>query len=181
VENEVVEGDIEAVVIGRRISLSGELIMQAENEADRKLNVRSTMQRELIQQILRNAEEHLDADKIYEQARWRSPGISLSTVYRNLHLFKEMGLVEEHQFESRRYYEYTPKAKHHHLICLGCGRVFEFKCPSTEKIKSRISREEGFKVTGAEVRLSGYCPECQERMNVNTVQNGTISNQEEVR
>ena len=155
--------------------------MQAGNEPDRKLNRRSTEQRELIQQILQHADEHLDADKIYERARQRSPSISLSTVYRNLQLFKEMGLVEEHQFGCRRYYEPAPQAKHHHLVCLGCGHVFEFKCPSTERLKSRISKEEGFKVTEAEVRLAGYCPECQERLTISAEENREILAQEEVR
>ena len=145
--------------------------MQAGNDVDRKLSRRSTEQRELIRQILQHADEHLDADKIYEQARQRSPSISLSTVYRNLQLFKELGLVEEHQFGSRRYYETAPRAKHHHLVCLGCGRVFEFKCPSTERLKSRIGKEEGFRVTEAEVRLAGYCPECQERLTVSAAEN----------
>ncbi len=125
---------------------------------------RSTEQRQIIQSILQQADGHLDADKIYQQARQRSPRISLSTVYRNLQLFKEMGLVEEHQFGSRRYYEPTPQAKHHHLVCLGCGRVFAFTCPSTERLKSMLSKEEGFKVTDANVHLAGYCPECQQRL-----------------
>ena len=130
------------------------------------LSQRSTEQRQLIQEILQQTDRHLDADEIYQQARQRAPSISLSTVYRNLQLFKELGLVEEHQFGSRRCYEAAPQAKHHHLVCLGCGRVFEFKCPSTERLKSRISREEGFRVTEAEVRLAGYCPECQEHLTV---------------
>ena len=145
--------------------------MQVGNELDRKLNRRSTEQRELIRQILQHADEHLDADRIYERARQRSPSISLSTVYRNLQLFKEIGLIEEHQFGSRRYYEPAPQAKHHHLVRLGCGRVFEFKCPSSERLKDEISRKEGFRVTEAEVRLAGYCPECQERLSVSASKN----------
>lgn len=140
--------------------------MQAGNHIDKKLNRRSTEQRQLIQEILRHADGHLDANEIYQQARQRSTRISLSTVYRNLQLFKEIGLVEEHRFGGRRCYEPAFQAKHHHLVCLGCGRVFEFKCSSTERLKSRISKEEGFKVTEAEVRLTGYCPECQERLTV---------------
>ena len=135
------------------------------------LSQRSTEQRQLIQEILQQAGGHLDADEIYQQARQRSPRISLSTVYRNLQVFKELGLVEEHQFGSRRYYEPAPRTEHHHLVCLGCGRVFEFKCPSTERLKSTISKEEGFRVTDAEVRLSGYCPDCQERLTVSAAEN----------
>ena len=138
-------------------------------DMDGKLSRRSTGQRQLLLELIKQAEEHLDADKIYQQARQRLPNISLSTVYRNLRLFKKLGLVEEHQLSgTRRHYEAMPRAKHHHLVCLGCGRVFEFKCPSAERLKSRISREEGFKVTDAEVRMVGYCPECQQVLKFRT-------------
>jgi len=145
--------------------------MQVENEVDRKLSRRNTEQRQLIQDILRHADGHLDADEICQRVRLKLPGISLSTVYRNLQMFKELGLIEEHQFGSRRYYEPASHAKHHHLVCLGCGRVFEFECPTTESLKSRICKEEGFRVTKAEVRLAGYCPECQERLSVSASRN----------
>jgi len=146
-------------------------LTETQSNVDGKLNRRTTGQRRLILEIIGHAEGHLDADEIYQQARQKSSSISLSTVYRNLQLFKELGLVEEHQFDGmRRYYETTPRSKHHHLVCLGCGRVFEFKCPSAERLKSRISREEGFKVTDAEVRLVGYCPDCQQRLSDNTTE-----------
>jgi Fe2+ or Zn2+ uptake regulation protein len=138
---------------------------------DWKLSRRSTEQRQLIQDILQHADGHLDADDIYQRARLKSPGISLSTVYRNLQMFKELGLIKEHQFGSRRCYEAAPRGKHHHLVCLGCGRVFEFKCPSSERLKDEISRKEGFRVTEAEVCLAGYCPECQERLSVSANEN----------
>jgi len=147
----------------------GQLIEMQSNIGE-KFNRRSTEQRRLILGIMRQAEGHLDADEIYQQARKKWPSISLSTVYRNLQLLKELELVEEHQLDGmRRYYESTLRFKHHHLVCLGCGRIFEFNCPSTERLKSKIRREEGFKVTDAEVRLAGYCPECQQRLSNNMI------------
>ena len=140
-------------------------LTKAQNNIGGELSRRSTEQRQLILEIIQRADRHLDADEIYEQARHELPGISLSTVYRNLQLFKDLGVVEEHQFDGRRrYYETTPQSKHQHLVCLGCGRVFEFKCPLAESIKSRISIEEGFRVTDAKVHLIGYCPDCQQRL-----------------
>ena len=139
--------------------------MGATTDINRKVTGRNTQQRQLLLGIIRQTETHFDADEIYRQARRKSPNISLSTVYRSLQLFRDMGLVEEHRLSGvRRYYESTSRSRHHHMVCLGCGRVFEFTCPSTEKIKSRLNREEGFKVTGVDVRLVGYCPECQRRL-----------------
>ena len=147
--------------------MAGQLT-ETQSNMDGKLSRRSTDQRRLILEIIRQAKGHLDADEIYQQACQKRPSISLSTIYRSLQIFKELGLIEEHQFDGmRRCYETTPRPKHHHLVCLGCGRIFEFKCPSAKRLKSRISREEGFKVTDAEVRLAGYCPDCQQRLSGN--------------
>jgi len=147
--------------------MAGQLT-ETQSNMGGKLNRRGTEQRQLILEIIRQAKGHLDADEIYQLARQKSPSISLSTVYRSLQLFKELELVEEHQFDGmRRRYETTPQSKHNHLVCLGCGRIFEFRCPSAKRLKSRISREEGFKVTDAEVRLAGYCPDCQQRLSGN--------------
>lgn len=144
--------------------MAGQLT-ETQSNINGKLSPRSTGQRRLILEIIQQAEGHLDAGEIYQEARQKRPSISLSTVYRSLQLFKELGLIEEHQFDGmRRCYETTPQPKHYHLVCLGCGRIFEFKCPSAKKLKSRISREEGFRVTDADVRLAGYCPECQQRL-----------------
>jgi len=133
-----------------------------EVAVDRKLVGRNTEQRQLLLEVIQQADRHLDANEIYQQARQMLSSISLSTVYRSLQLFKRAGLVEEHQLGGmRRCYEAMPQAKHHHLVCLGCGRVLEFRCSSAEKLKSKISKAEGFKITDAKVRLTGYCPECQ--------------------
>ena len=56
---------------------------------------RMTSQRRLLLNIIRNADGHLDADELFRQAKEKEPRISLSTVYRNLNLLKEVGLVAE--------------------------------------------------------------------------------------
>jgi Fur family ferric uptake transcriptional regulator len=139
--------------------------MIAQGVIDSRLHRRNTKQRQLILEIIQQAKEHLDAEQIYERVRQMSPAISLSTVYRNLQLFTKAGLLAEHQFDGlRRRYEIATRSSHHHLMCMGCGRIFEFSCPSSDGLKTRITREKGFKVTDAEVRLVGYCPECQRRL-----------------
>ena len=136
-----------------------------QNVMNKKLNRRNTRQRQLILEIIEQSDEHLDADQIYERVGQVSPGISLSTVYRNLQMFKNEGMLTEHQFDGvRRCYEIANRARHHHLMCIGCGRIFEFSCASSDGLQTRISREKGFKIVDAEVRLMGYCPECQQRL-----------------
>jgi Fe2+ or Zn2+ uptake regulation protein len=136
--------------------------MKQANELFSNKGQRRTTQRELLLDIIYNSNSHLDALELYEQAK-QHLDVSLSTVYRNLKLFKELGLIQEHQFgDFNKYYEPRTK-RHHHLVCLGCGRVFEFECQTTEKLKQMINVEKGFQVVDTEVQLSGYCPECQKR------------------
>ncbi len=143
-------------------NIAAEQVKMVQGIIDKKLNRRNTKQRQLILKIIERADGHLDADQIYERVRQLLPGISLSTVYRNLQLFRNVGLLAEHQFSGmRRRYEIATRSRHHHLMCIGCGRIFEFSCPSSDGLQTRITREKGFRVTDAEVRLVGYCPECQ--------------------
>lgn len=126
---------------------------------------RHTVQRELLLNLIRQTNGHMDATELYERARERQPRLSLSTVYRNLGLFKKLGLVDEHQFsDARRYYEAKARNRHQHLVCLGCGEVFEFECPSAERLRTKISQDSGFEVVDTEVRLVGYCPKCQRQL-----------------
>ena len=125
--------------------------------------LRITSQRALILEVIREGQGHLDADEVYRRAREKQPRLSLSTVYRTLQKLKELGLVEELHFdETHHHYEIKPSTEHHHLVCLGCGKVVEFECPLSQKMKDDVSREKGFDVTNAEVRMTGYCPECRQ-------------------
>ncbi|MCK4964034.1 MAG: transcriptional repressor [Dehalococcoidia bacterium] len=123
---------------------------------------RVTSQRRLLLDLLRHSEGHLDADELYRLAKEREPRISLSTVYRALSLFKELGLVEERHFaEEHHHYEVKRKREHHHLVCVGCGKVVEFQYPLTKQIKENVSRRSGFEILNASVSLEGYCERCR--------------------
>jgi len=129
-----------------------------------KAGVRVTNQRSLILDIIRRGEGHLDAHEVYRQASEKYPRISLSTVYRNLRLLKELGLVDELHFdENHHHYEVKSSAEHHHVVCLGCGKVVEFHCPLSQHMKESIGEVEGFDIVSTEVRMAGYCSRCQKK------------------
>lgn len=123
--------------------------------------LRITSQRAIILDIIKRSEPHLDADEIYRRARKKEPRISLSTVYRSLLRFKEMGLVEEYHFdESHHHYEVKPTSTHHHLVCLSCGRVIEFDYDLVRQIEENVPETRGFEITETELRINGYCSGC---------------------
>jgi len=70
-------------------------------------------------------------------------------------------LIEEVHFdEAHHHYEVKPLAEHHHLVCLGCGRVIEFHYPLSRYVKRNVPEARGFKVVETEIRMTGYCPGC---------------------
>ena len=125
--------------------------------------LRVTSQRALILEVIRHGEGHMDADEVYRQAREKQPRLSLSTVYRTLQTLKKLGLVEEVHFdEEHHHYEIKPATEHHHLVCLGCGRVVEFKYPLARLIKRNVTEAKDFEIISSEVRMTGYCPTCRQ-------------------
>ena len=129
-----------------------------------RAGLRLTHQRVLVMEIIRQGRGHLDADEIYRRARQKNPRLSLSTVYRTLQMLKKLNLVEELHFnEEHHHYEAKPSAEHHHLVCLGCGRVIEFHYPLSRYIGENVAEAKGFDITETEIRISGYCPRCRQR------------------
>ncbi len=121
-----------------------------------------TNQRRLLLELMRRARGHLDADELFRQAKEHKPRISLATVYRNLKLFKELGLIAESKLgEAHSHYEIKGSVEHHHLVCLGCGLVVEFDSPLIAKAKTGIEREKGFDIVTSQLKIEGYCPKCK--------------------
>jgi len=123
---------------------------------------RTTAQRRLLLELIHEAEGHLDADELYRRARNRESKISLSTVYRNLQLFKKIGLVDERHFvEDHHHYEVKGPKEHYHLICLSCGRVIEFESSLMAGARDEIKKKHQFKVAAAHIHFEGYCAHCR--------------------
>jgi Fur family ferric uptake transcriptional regulator len=125
---------------------------------------RVTAQRKLVLELLDKSGTHLDADELYRQAKKKSTRISLSTVYRNLQLFKKLGLIEEQHFdEEHHHYEVKSRTAHQHLVCVRCGRVVEFACPMSQRLRREVGKKYGFDIVGVEVRMTGLCSSCRTR------------------
>ena len=54
-----------------------------------------TKQREAVLRVIRESDEHLTANEVFEDARRLLPGISFATVYNSLHYLKNTGYIAE--------------------------------------------------------------------------------------
>jgi len=125
---------------------------------------RITAQRGLVLEVIRKSHGHLDAGEIYRRARAKDPRISLSTVYRNLNLLKDMGVITElHLDEEHHHYELREEAEHYHLICSNCDRVVEFDSSSMGALIEQTGAEKGFLIEHVHIDLVGLCQDCRAR------------------
>jgi Fe2+ or Zn2+ uptake regulation protein len=125
-----------------------------------------TAQRRLLLDIISRAGRHIDAKEIYRRASRRDESLSLATVYRNLRLFKELGLVDEIRLgESGCCYEVKRSVAHQHLVCKCCGKIVEFDSTVTDQLLDEVQRKHCFSVTKAELYLEGYCRDCERKDN----------------
>jgi len=132
-------------------------------EAFRQAGLRLTSQRCLILDVLRESDDHLDAESLHNKAKSRAADISLATVYRTLALLQELGLVEEHRLgEGHSHYEAVRDEPHYHFTCLGCGRVIEFDTPLVARIAQQLSEQKGLRIKRAHLHFTGYCERCQQ-------------------
>ncbi len=123
---------------------------------------RRTLQRLLVADIIDSAPDHLEAREIYLRASARDPRMSLNTVYRTLALLQELDLVVGHYFtEEHAHFEAAIGADHHHVVCRGCGKVYEFRPGISERRIRELSSESGFLIERQNIELVGLCASCQ--------------------
>jgi Fe2+ or Zn2+ uptake regulation protein len=135
----------------------------------RSIGSRVTPQRTAIVSILQENSGHLSAEEIHRLARREHPRLSLATVYRTLRWMKTCGLVRELRLNGKRYrYEIDRNEPHQHMVCLECGKVIEFTCGHCADVRGDLAKQHGFHITGARVRLMGYCADCRARIHKRT-------------
>lgn len=116
-------------------------------------------QREMIYEQVKNHPTHPTADEIYNALKKNCPNLSLGTVYRNLNLLSEMGLLTKvHLGEKDRFDGNTEP--HCHFFCEKCGKVFDVEDSSINGIEKRVLATSGHFITQVRVNLHGICREC---------------------
>ena len=121
--------------------------------------MRYSKQRELITEIIKGRKDHPTADMIYSSARELEPNISLGTVYRNLKLLADEGVIITLETEDKRLHYDGDISRHSHFICSKCGKIVDLFRPA--KTPNELV-ELGLTVTGEKCIYYGYCPKCND-------------------
>jgi Fe2+ or Zn2+ uptake regulation protein len=126
-----------------------------------KSGLAATHQRHVVYEAVVASHGHRSPEQIYAAVRKRIPSVSLATVYNNLRLFVEHGLLREvtpHAATLRVDGNLKP---HHHLVCSRCKTVQDIEGDFINL--KQISRQlpEGFDLTQPLVEVFGVCRRCR--------------------
>jgi Fur family peroxide stress response transcriptional regulator len=122
---------------------------------------RQSKQRTRILELLRSTEIHPTADWLYEKLKNEIPRLSLGTVYRNLSILIEQGLVKKIHFGST-FDRFEANIKpHYHLICESCGKILDFEMPIYNDLNFKAKQLTNFTIHHHKLEFFGICEECK--------------------
>ncbi|MGN0537414.1 MAG: transcriptional repressor [Acutalibacteraceae bacterium] len=119
--------------------------------------------REAIYQTIVSTPTHPSAEWVYNQLKTEYPELSVGTVYRNISVFKDMGLVKTVGVVNGQERFDAHVAPHPHLICRACGGVTDLSInipTMSQKLYNVLNMEYGIKVDDYALTLYGLCRNC---------------------
>jgi Fur family ferric uptake transcriptional regulator len=135
-------------------------VSQDWQELLRAKGYRLTPQRELV---LRAVERlgHATPDEVLQEVRAESQAVNISTIYRNLELLEELGLVRHTHITDRApTYHSTSMPQHVHLVCRGCHKIIDATPEDVAPLTDGLSEKYGFRTDVGHLTIFGTCSEC---------------------
>lgn len=118
-----------------------------------------TKRREHIVSFFANEDKYYTAKDLYEHMESIYPGISFDTVYRNLHLFHDLGILESTDLRSEKHFRMNcADHHHHHFICNTCGKTKKLNICPMDEVEKMLTK---YKIEGHKFEVYGLCPSCQ--------------------
>lgn len=122
---------------------------------------RITPQRRAIVHALAGEHVHRTADQVHASARALVPEVSLATVYNTLNELVGMGEISAiHVGDGSARYDPKVGPDHHHLVCAGCGRMFDVSPTGLDSLALPTDQRHGMRIENVEITFRGRCDDC---------------------
>ena len=128
------------------------------------MNIKNySRKREAILSKVKSTACHPAAEWVYRKLKGEYPDLSLGTVYRNLSLFKEEGIITSvGDVEGQERFDGDIKP-HAHFICQKCRAVADIALPSNQaEITAYLEQNRSVSVERVSVSVYGICALCLE-------------------
>ena len=127
-----------------------------------KGQARTTQQRRVIMEELCRLKSHPTANEVYEIVRKRLPRISLGTVYRNLEILSERGMIQKLEMAGTQKRFDGITENHYHVRCIMCGCVEDVSSGPIPTINQVLNGVSDYKILWHRLEFVGICPRCRE-------------------
>ena len=119
-----------------------------------------TSQRLAIFNFILSRKDHPTAEQIYQKLRIEYPTISLGTIYKNLHLLEELGLIQELGFNEGSI-RYDPDMEAHiNMVCSKCGKISDYISEHVKKLWNTVISDLKIKPSGQRIDIYYECEDC---------------------
>jgi len=115
------------------------LIVRLRNFIEKK-DLNHSASRDLILNAMFAFRTHFSIGQLVKKFQTAHSHIGAATVYRNIPLFLEAGVLRESFTDAGRqpFYELARAGHHDHIVCLDCTAVFEFHETAIESSQDRV-------------------------------------------
>ena len=121
------------------------------------LGFRMTGPRRRVADFLSHKAEAFSAEEVNAELT----GVGRATVYRTIRLLVDAGvLCKAVMLDGTPRYSFDDARHHHHVICIGCGQVQEFRKPAVERLLREMAADVPGRPMGHRVELYVMCPAC---------------------
>ena len=120
-----------------------------------------TTQRLAICKFILSRNDHPTAELIYKELKKEYPTISLGTIYKTLHVLRELGLIQELGFvEDSSRYDPNPDL-HINLICNKCHQIQDYKPDNLDEMWKKIVSQINIEPQGQRIDIYYECGDCK--------------------
>jgi Fur family peroxide stress response transcriptional regulator len=127
--------------------------------ADHGLTV--THQRQVLYEVMKTMPGHPSPEEVYARVKKRIPAISLATVYKNIHLFVERGVLKEVSMHHGSLRVELNSHQHHHMVCSQCKAITDIEEKDLGVLPVPQSLPGGFQAERYAIDVIGICASCQ--------------------
>ena len=115
----------------------------------------------MILEQFRQSGQHPTAVEVYERVRRKLPNISLGTVYRNLEILSQAGLITKLQLGGGQKQYDGGTHEHYHVQCVRCDRVSDIPAEPFPDLDAAADGY-GFEILGHQLAFRGLCRQCRQ-------------------